>query len=746
MEALINLFLKTEQLGRKAMIWVNGARKVVIIVLCILASICVFIKNVHAQIIDDVSVTEQAQGYEVVIYFQFPLSYQSHSPAEFGKELNIQLRSTNFQSLTEQEIEFLRQRESASWDYTTGVPLEELVLEGGDPERPQVNLLFTKEVQFEVRSGIDLRSLIITIKTEKQEIPSEQQEVSKPKELEKAIETPQDSEIVLPVDVVPETESMQKLMKDGKNALTDKEYSRAVQIYTKVLLTAEGDVKKQAQEFLGLARERNGQLAHAKAEYEKYLKDYPEGPDAQRVGQRLAGLVTAAKLPKPRFEEIRKPGKIEEKLKKWDTRFYGSLSEFYFRDQTTPQGGETQVNRSALRTDTDFNTRWNNEIYDMRLQFTGSYEFNFIENQKDDDRISNFAFEAKNNENNLYGKVGRQSRTSGGVLGRFDGLHLAYDVLPEVKINTVFGFPVGTSQQIGFDTDKKFFGTSFDLGTFKEHWDFVVFFINQMSHGVTDRTAIGGEVRYFDPKKSFFNLVDYDVFYKTLNIFLFNGRYTFPTKTMVNLILDYRRSPILTTNNALQGQGVINLSDLFDRLSEDEINQLAIDRSGISKSLTLGVTQDLREDIQVTSEITLSEQEATVSSGGIEAVDGTGVDLSYLLQFVITSLFIENDAIITGFRFSDTNTNNTYTATVSGRFPYRRNWRFIPKFRFDYRDEKGTSDHRFTTRPTMQVTYQMKRWLRFEVETGVELRNENSAGAQIYSTETFITSGFRITF
>ena len=56
---------------------------------------------------------------------------------------------------------------------------------------------------------------------------------------------------------------------------------------------------KEAQEYLGLARERNGQLAHAKAEYRIYLAKYPEGEDAQRVRQRLDALVTAYQAPMP---------------------------------------------------------------------------------------------------------------------------------------------------------------------------------------------------------------------------------------------------------------------------------------------------------------------------------------------------------------------------------------------------------------------------------------------------------------
>jgi hypothetical protein len=548
--------------------------------------------------------------------------------------------------------------------------------------------------------------------------------------------------------IVTQDEQQAELLDDAKRAMTDKDYNRAIQLYTKILRTAGGDVKKQAQEYLGLARERNGQLAHAKAEYEKYLEQYPEGPDAQRVQQRLAGLITAAKTPKAPLVSTKAPRilGLEKKLKMWDTRFYGSLSEFYFRDQTTPQGETTQVNREDLTTDLNLNARFRSENNDMRFQYTGSYENNFITGQENQDTLSNLAFELKNNQHGLFGKIGRQSRTSGGVLGRFDGTLLAYDINQDLTLNTVFGFPVESSRNTSIDTDKKFYGASVDLGTFGEAWDFVAFFINQENHGITDRRAIGGEVRYFEPNKSFFSLIDYDVFYKALNIFLINGRYSFPTKTVLNLIFDYRKSPILTTNNAIQGQGVNNLGELFDSFTEDELNQLAEDRSALSKSLTFSITQDLKEDIQLTGEVTASELEGTPASGGVDSVEGTGIDMSYSTQLILTNLFYENDAIITGVRYSDTNQSNTVTLTANGRFPYKKRLRFIPKFRFDYSEEKDTSDNRVLIRPVMRIDYQLKKWIQFETEGGFEFRDEKSTGLSSKSTESFILVGFRINF
>ncbi|PLX60136.1 tetratricopeptide repeat protein [Sedimenticola selenatireducens] len=95
---------------------------------------------------------------------------------------------------------------------------------------------------------------------------------------------------------IPETE-VAEIMESARQAMAGNDYSRAIQLYTKVLRYPEHKYREQAQEFLGLARERNKQLAHAKREYEKYLVLYPEGEGAERVRQRLAALVTARKEP-----------------------------------------------------------------------------------------------------------------------------------------------------------------------------------------------------------------------------------------------------------------------------------------------------------------------------------------------------------------------------------------------------------------------------------------------------------------
>ncbi len=536
-------------------------------------------------------------------------------------------------------------------------------------------------------------------------------------------------------------ERRQQLLDQAEASMVAGDYQRAALLYTGLLRAEDAATRQLAQEYLGLARDRGNQLAHAKAEYEKYLQLYPEGEGAARVRQRLTALVTARSAPRSPLRKARQ----QQAGARWSHEVYGSFSQFYYRDSLTTED-ETLLAQSTLRTDLDFNTRSRSEKLDIRTTFIGGLENDFREGGDDELRVSSFYLDLAARGPELSVRLGRQSRSRGGVLGRFDGALASWQISERVGASLVGGFPVASTRDTGIDTDRPLYGLSFDLGTFANRWDINLFFINQQVDSLTDRRAVGGEVRYYEPTRSFFTLLDYDIFYDQLNTALFNGNLRLTDGTTLTLSADYRNSPILTTSNALQSQTTDSISALRDLFTTEEIYQLARDRTAISQTYTLGATHPLNAKLQVSGDFSVSRFGATPASGGVDAVAGTGNMFFYSLQLIGSSLIKQGDIAIIGLRYSDTNTSATWALNLNTRYPLTRQLRVNPKMLVDYRTNNDDSGHRWRFRPLLRIEYRWKRRLHFEFEGGGEWINETVSGVSSQSRDYFFTLGYRVDF
>src|SRR6201987_310822 len=88
-------------------------------------------------------------------------------------------------------------------------------------------------------------------------------------------------------------EQLRQILADARAAMAAHDYPKATALLTKLQRQPEFPDRARAQELLGLARERSGQLAHAKAEYQEYPRRYPNGEAAERVAFRLKTLQAA---------------------------------------------------------------------------------------------------------------------------------------------------------------------------------------------------------------------------------------------------------------------------------------------------------------------------------------------------------------------------------------------------------------------------------------------------------------------
>ncbi|MEQ9315013.1 MAG: SPOR domain-containing protein, partial [Henriciella sp.] len=434
-------------------------------------------------------------------------------------------------------------------------------------------------------------------------------------------------------------EEAEALLAEARAALTNEDPATAVRLSQSILERPESRVTPQAQELLGLARERAGQLAHAKAEYETYLEKYPSGEAADRVRQRLVVLISGEEGPAVSFAEDGSAVVEEESSLRADIS--GSISALYQRDQSTirfedtPIVGGSEVNPDPIEEDRvnlnevvyagDFTASIGNDRMEGLIRFSGVHRDDLRdEDPQDQSSISSLFMELSDRELGLTFRAGRQTRNTGGVFGRFDGALFSAEPTDWLRLNFVGGSPVQRSRDLFVQDDRRFIGTSVDLTLLDEKLETTLYYLTQEWGELKDRESVGAEFRYFDAKNSAFGVLDYDTHYGEVNLALLSGTRRFEDNSSINLALDFRRSPLLTTYNSVIGQGVEDPNDLFAEFTEEEIYQLANDRSATSRSAIVNFSKPLSENYQLNFDITATETSATETSGGVIGFPATG--------------------------------------------------------------------------------------------------------------------------
>ncbi|MEQ1714139.1 MAG: tetratricopeptide repeat protein, partial [Hyphomicrobium sp.] len=296
-------------------------------------------------------------------------------------------------------------------------------------------------------------------------------------------------------------------MDEGRAAMRKNDYALAIEKFRAVLRLPETAFSADAQEMLALAYQRKGNTPGARAELEDYLTRYPSGEGADRVRQRLAGIVTADDATKPALRaskwQERKGGGDRDAPSTWTVS--GSASQFYIRDDSfrtlhdpllpraiNEEADLHRVHQNELLSSLDLMATWQGGGVKSKFRFSGAEEHRF-DHADDRDIVSVAAlyFETAVRDWGTEARIGRQTRNSGGVLGRFDGALVGYRVQDQVRVNAVVGSPVARRRDEPFMDEKLFYGVSVDFGPFFGGLDASVFFIEQQADSVLDRRAVG---------------------------------------------------------------------------------------------------------------------------------------------------------------------------------------------------------------------------------------------------------------
>ncbi len=521
-------------------------------------------------------------------------------------------------------------------------------------------------------------------------------------------------------------EDVTRLLEQGRLALTENNNNRAIVIFTKLTSLPDHPFMKESLELLGVSRQRNSQIAHAKSVYEQFLIKYPEGEDAIRVRQRLADLISSQLKPKQRLKAAKQPAKRAQLR----VQNFGSISQYYYYGITQIDNvNDNNADQNSLISYLTANTRARSDRYDIRGVFYATHSVDFTDDDNDgnadfdnDFNISTMYANFRDNKLGLSGRFGRQSSSTAGVLGRFDGLLVGYDIRPKTHINVVAGFPVDLNNKDSIQTNVAFFGVNSEFEDVLPNLDLIPYVMTQTADGILDRFAIGQELRFFHPRGNLFNLIDYSVDYNSLNIFLVNGQYNILQSTSIHFNIDYRNNPILMTRNALINlPGYKDLGELKKDFTKQDIKNFAEDKTGKSTIVTGGASHQFNKTYQLSGDISWTRQKFSddilaTSDGLNELEDSILLDT----RLTTTGLFGGRDISILGLSYTNAETYDNTALFLQNRAPFFDGWRFESRFRMDFRDDsRGQQLTRF--RPSAKISYSWKRRLNIDVETGIEI-------------------------
>ena len=525
-----------------------------------------------------------------------------------------------------------------------------------------------------------------------------------------------------------------QLMEQGRAAIISEDNATAIDRFMKILVLPHSSQTQSALEFLGLSFERRGDVAQARGTYEEYLRKYPGGDDSTRVRQRLAALIGEPAAPAPVLREAKKKATVQSDV-------YGSISQYYYggnskidTETLNPTANTLDVqslsltDQSALVNNLDFNWRRRSETSDDRFVLRETWTANFLDDQENVSRLTAAYFDHKSRPANWSVRLGRQPGNAGGVIGRFDGLTAGKTLTPRWRLNAVGGLPTTSLS----DTKPVFYGLNTEFGLFANRWSGDLYVIQQTVDGLTDRQAVGSELRYTAPRGAFFSLIDYDTSFGALNTAYIQGNWQNAANTSFNILLDRRKAPTLQLNTALIVEDNKSIAALTPTYSEEQLRDRVLALTATSTLASFGVTHPFNSRWQLGGDVRLSR--ITGTDGVIDPVSGmlegnstdSGDQWTYSLQAIATGLFAERDVTVLSGSLIAADTYDGHSLSLTNRAIFGANWTLDSTLNW-YSQSGPNGGDLSRLSPTFRLGYRIKDSVTLEAEVGAEISDTTNA-------------------
>ena len=734
--------------------------------------------STNAQVLDRIEIVETPGAAEIHIVFNTRALYLRHTPSDKGDLIRV------FLDFPDQDRSRRFARELAASPPSDLIP--KFTVTFPDQGTNGLSIRFEKPVRFRI-SQRDIRSasrIVIAVKLDRPAaLPPVPLEVKAPPTTAPVVKGPKGAFDVPAFQPGIDMEKYaQDLMTLGRAALDAEEAEKAVMIFNAALNLPPNRQSRDAQEMMGLARERTGNLDKAKAEYEYYLKGYPDGEGAARVRQRLAKLADT--------QTAIAQGRVKKPVKKIDEmRVYGSVYEYYYGgySQTNITDKTTNVttkfnnhDQSLLQSAFDVTGRYRKDEYDTKVVVRGTQTYDLLATSDIRRNISRLRalYLEHSSQDSYFLRVGRQPGNTGGVLDfRFDGAWFRYTAVPQMlNLNLIAGQPRQFSLTSNYvpddprnfraDLKRYFYGANVDIGPLGQAFSGNAYYINQMVNGVVDRRAVGTELRYAANGKNAFGLVDYDISYGVLNVAMLNGAWV-TEGTTFTFLADHRRTPYLQTTNSLFGTPGASLEHI-NTINASLLRDQAKAVTATSDLYLIGALHAVSKDWQMGGDVRLNRISGTSASNclvilpgtntlflnpnattdapcSLQAQPGSGNIWTYTAQAIGANFPFENTTFVANASYISSQTYRGQSVTLNSLA------RLGPKFQFDtfvilYHQTDINNVELYRLTPTLRMDYRFLDGWTLEASGGYEKTLSDSPTQKDSTSRQFFFFGLRWDF
>jgi hypothetical protein len=444
-----------------------------------------------------------------------------------------------------------------------------------------------------------------------------------------------------------------ELMAQAREAQRDQRAETSIALLNQLLKLPPNGYSEEAQEAIGAAWEQAGSVTRARIEYSLYLKLYPRGEGVARVTRRLVAL---GGVPAPAAAAASAPARADP------LSYAGSISQYYSGGKAkskslvniaigADQATLSHTTESAIVTSVDLSGRYVGDGSETRAVVRGSGASNLLAGGHSSSSMSAAYLDYRLGTDGLALRAGRQSPISGGMLGLFDGVSVAYPVISGLKLDVMGGVPANTL--VGAPSER-LFATVLEADGLIERWGGSAYLLQQSTESITNRRALGVEARYAGDEWSLNTLADYDTLFSKINALSVHGSFQIAGQTTVTLLADERRAPSLQLTNALISSGAASLKTLLQTQSLDQVRDNALQTSAIARQFLISVGRPLNPRWQMAMDLRYSAIGALPAVGDFEATQATGAQYTFTTQLTGTNLYSPRD--INNFNFSITTT------------------------------------------------------------------------------------------